>query len=201
MNHAIRGWNECLITYLLAASSPTHRIEPEIYHRGWASGPHFTNGHEYFGTRLPLGPDLRRSAVLRPLLVSRPRPARPERPLRRLLGAEPRPHGDQPRALHRQSRTASRATARTAGGSPQATPSTAIPRIRPPTIAGVISPTAALSSFPYAPEDSMAALRHFYHRARRTALGRIRVQGRLQRDSRTGSRTPTSRSIRARSSS
>ena len=29
---------------------------------------------------------------------------------------------------------------------------------------GVITPTAALSSFPYTPEHSMAALRHFYHR-------------------------------------
>ena len=28
---------------------------------------------------------------------------------------------------------------------------------------GVITPTAALSSFPYAPEASMRALRHFYH--------------------------------------
>jgi hypothetical protein len=29
---------------------------------------------------------------------------------------------------------------------------------------GVISPTAALASFPYAPEHCMRALRHFYHR-------------------------------------
>ena len=29
---------------------------------------------------------------------------------------------------------------------------------------GVITPSAALSSFPYTPEHSMAALRHFYHR-------------------------------------
>ena len=28
--------------------------------------------------------------------------------------------------------------------------------------AGVITPTAALSSFPYAPEQAMRALRHFY---------------------------------------
>jgi hypothetical protein len=29
---------------------------------------------------------------------------------------------------------------------------------------GVIAPTAALSSFPYTPEESMAALNHFYYR-------------------------------------
>ena len=34
MNHAIRGWNECLITYVLAAASPTHPIAPQVYHRG-----------------------------------------------------------------------------------------------------------------------------------------------------------------------
>ena len=56
MNHAIRGWNECLVAYVLAAGSPTHAIDPEIYHRGWASGPHFKNGTEHFATRLPLGP-------------------------------------------------------------------------------------------------------------------------------------------------
>jgi|GEM_PF-4034248 len=30
------GWNECLILYVLAASSPTHPIKPEVYHEGWA---------------------------------------------------------------------------------------------------------------------------------------------------------------------
>ena len=39
MNHAIHGWNECLITYLLAAASPTHAIRPEVYHRGYRAGP------------------------------------------------------------------------------------------------------------------------------------------------------------------
>src|SRR3546814_10727493 len=28
MDHPIRGWNECLITYVLAAASPTHPIVP-----------------------------------------------------------------------------------------------------------------------------------------------------------------------------
>ena len=31
MNHEIRGWNECLITYVLAAGSPRHGIAPEVY--------------------------------------------------------------------------------------------------------------------------------------------------------------------------
>ncbi len=36
MNFALEGYNETLITYVLAASSPTHPISPEAYHQGWA---------------------------------------------------------------------------------------------------------------------------------------------------------------------
>ena len=52
----IRGWNECLITYVLAASSPDYAIDAAVYHRGWAAGGCFNNGSEYYGVRLPLGP-------------------------------------------------------------------------------------------------------------------------------------------------
>lgn len=55
LDHEIRGWNECLITYVLAASSPRHAIEPVVYHRGFASGRHFVNGKSYYGIELPLG--------------------------------------------------------------------------------------------------------------------------------------------------
>ncbi len=56
MNHPIRGWNECLITYVLAAGAPDHAIEPAVYHEGWATGPDFRNGRRYHGIELPLGP-------------------------------------------------------------------------------------------------------------------------------------------------
>jgi hypothetical protein len=36
MNFEVRGYNECLIYYVMAASSPTHPIAPEVYHEGWA---------------------------------------------------------------------------------------------------------------------------------------------------------------------
>ena len=58
MNHEIRGWNECLLTYVLAASSPTHSIDPSVYTEGFAAGPDFLNGATYFGIPLPLGPPL-----------------------------------------------------------------------------------------------------------------------------------------------
>jgi hypothetical protein len=57
MNAEVRGWNECLLAYVLAASAPRHPIDPEVYHRGWAAGRDFRNGREFYGIRLPLGPD------------------------------------------------------------------------------------------------------------------------------------------------
>lgn len=36
MNHAIQGFDECMIAYILAASSPTHPIPADTYHKGWA---------------------------------------------------------------------------------------------------------------------------------------------------------------------
>ena len=55
MNHQVHGWNECLITYVLAASSPRYAIEPSVYHRGFATGPGFVNGKSYYDIELPLG--------------------------------------------------------------------------------------------------------------------------------------------------
>lgn len=55
MNHEIHGWNECLITYLLAVASPRHAVAPKVYHRGFASGDGFRNGKSYHGIELPLG--------------------------------------------------------------------------------------------------------------------------------------------------
>jgi hypothetical protein len=57
VNAEIRGWNECLITYVLAASSPQHSIEPGVYNRGWAVNNNFYNGKKFYGYTLPLGYD------------------------------------------------------------------------------------------------------------------------------------------------
>ncbi|WP_286748001.1 glucoamylase family protein, partial [Roseivirga sp. UBA1976] len=54
-NLKIQGWNESLIVYVLAASSPTHPISANVYHEGWARNGNMANGEEYFGTTLPLG--------------------------------------------------------------------------------------------------------------------------------------------------
>lgn len=38
IEHPIQGYDESFITYILAASSPTHPISAEVYHEGWARG-------------------------------------------------------------------------------------------------------------------------------------------------------------------
>lgn len=54
MRHRIKGFDETLITYVLAASSPTHPIKPEVFNC-WRTSPYYTNGKSYFGIPLSLG--------------------------------------------------------------------------------------------------------------------------------------------------
>lgn len=58
MNMKIQGWNEALIIYVLAASSPTHPISADVYHKGWArdgsmkpsqNGPLFFAHYSFLG--------------------------------------------------------------------------------------------------------------------------------------------------------
>ncbi|MBX9569033.1 MAG: hypothetical protein K2X77_09065 [Candidatus Obscuribacterales bacterium] len=68
INHSLIGWNETMITYMLAIASPTHPIPAEMYYSGWASqekgaqeyrgneaGKMYTNGGIYYGQKLPVG--------------------------------------------------------------------------------------------------------------------------------------------------
>src|SRR5690606_36572387 len=58
MNLKVQGWNESLITYVLAASSPTHPIPRQVYDEGWARSGAMRNGNNYYNINLPLGPHL-----------------------------------------------------------------------------------------------------------------------------------------------
>jgi len=72
INHRLTGFNEVMIVYLLAISSPTHAVPAELYYSGWANqseagaeyrrgwsglsaGEHYTNGHTYYGIKLDVG--------------------------------------------------------------------------------------------------------------------------------------------------
>ena len=160
MNHAIRGWNECLITYVLAAAAPTHSIAPEIYKDGFCGGPDYRNGAAYQGITLPLGPHLGG-----PLFFAH----------YSFCGLDPNGLWDRHADYWEQNVAHTRTnlaycTANPggfAGYSAQCWGLTAsddpsgYDAHAPNNDNGTISPTAALSSFPYAPRDAMRALRHF----------------------------------------
>ena len=55
MNHRISGYDETLITYILAGSSPTHPISRECYEASYKTSNYYYNGKEYYGIKLPLG--------------------------------------------------------------------------------------------------------------------------------------------------
>lgn len=162
MNARIRGWNECLVTYVLAAGSPTHAIAPEVYHRCYASGPTFLNGRTYDGLALPLGPE-----GGGPLFFSH----------YSFLGIDPRGLRDRYAAYWQQNRTHTLINRAYCIANPKGFAGygadcwglTASDSIggggyiahSPTDDWGVITPSAALSSYPYAPEASLQALRHF----------------------------------------
>jgi len=56
MNFPIRGYNEALIIYLLAIASPTHPVDADYYHTGWACCG-YTNGNTWYGHKLYVGPN------------------------------------------------------------------------------------------------------------------------------------------------
>ncbi|MFT3973243.1 MAG: glucoamylase family protein [Amaricoccus sp.] len=161
MNHEIRGWNECLITYVLAAAAPRYAVSPEVYHRGWAEGRDFLSGRTAEGITLPLGPD-----GGGPLFLSQ----------YSFLGLDPRGLADRYADYWAQNVAHSRLNRAHcianpkgfAGYGPDCWGLTASDSVNgydahsPTNDLGVISPTAALSAFPYTPDASMAALRHFH---------------------------------------
>jgi hypothetical protein len=161
MDHRIAGWNECLLAYVLAAASPSHPVPPEVYHRGWTASPTFRNGHRYHGIGLPLGPSLGG-----PLFFAH----------YSFLGLDPRGLRDRYADYWAQNRAHSlinraHCLANPGGfagygaecwGLTACDGDAGYGAFCPENDRGVIAPTAALSSMPYTPAESLAALRHFY---------------------------------------
>ena len=102
LNHPVRGWNECLIAYVLAASAPRYSIAAEAYHEGWAQSRQFVNGRSFEGVELPLGPDWGGPLFFTHYSFCGIDPRGLERRLRRLLEAERRSYAHQLRLLRAQ---------------------------------------------------------------------------------------------------
>jgi len=163
MNHPIRGWNECLITYVLAASSSTHAIPKSVYDNGWAQNGAMANNADYLGINLPLGP-----AYGGPLFFSH----------YSFLGINP--HDLQDAYANYWTQNVAHAKinyaycvnnpeehagySESVWGLTASDNNTGYSAHSPENDLGVISPTAALSSFPYTPQESMRALEFFYYK-------------------------------------
>ncbi len=162
MNMKVRGWNEALIVYVLAASSPTHPISKEIYEQGWARNGNMKNGKSFYDNILPLGNDYGG-----PMFFAH----------YSFVGLDPRKltdtyanYWDQLQAHTLINRAYCIANPKAyVGYSGDCWGLTASDNYEgysahsPTNDKGVISPTAALASMPYAPEESMAAIKHFYY--------------------------------------
>jgi len=161
MNFELRGYNEALITYILAASSPSHPIDREVYAHCWAQSDHFRNGKTFYGFQLPLGFDYGG-----PLFFTH----------YSFLGLNP--HGLKDEYADYWIQNYNHTMINHAycldnplhfkGYGPDCWGLTAgdtydgYDAYSPENDHGTITPTAALSAFPYTPEYSMKALRHFY---------------------------------------
>jgi len=55
LNHRITGFDETMITYILAASSPTFPIKPSVYTNCYIKSTYYLNGKSYYGIKLDLG--------------------------------------------------------------------------------------------------------------------------------------------------
>ena len=162
MNLQVRGWNESLITYVLAASSTTFGIPASVYINGWKGGSTFINGNNYYGYNLPLGPPLGG-----PLFFSH----------YSFMGINPNGLTDASANYPTQTRnhtlinySYTKANPRGYYGYSDSVWGLTASDIEngytassPTNDVGVIAPTAALSSFPYTPNESMAALKFYYY--------------------------------------
>ncbi len=169
MNMQIRGYNEALIIYLLAIASPTHSVSKYFYDIGW-SGYLYANGKSFYGFPLYVGPDYGG-----PLFFAH----------YSFLGFDPRNKKDKyadyfinnrnqtliNRAYcianpHKYAGYDSVTWGLTASDDPLRYYLAHQPDFNSDLSTtydnGTITPTAAISSMPYTPEESIAALKNFY---------------------------------------
>ena len=163
INHRIDGFNETMIVYLLAIASPTHSVPASLYYSGWASPEGYANGKSYFGIKLDVGFD-----TGGPLFFAH----------YSYMGFDPHALTDRYTNYFENNRKMAlinraycvanpghhkgygpddwglTASDGSEGYMPHA------PDARDDD--GTMTPTGALASFPYTPDASMAAFKHFY---------------------------------------
>ncbi|MEW2921666.1 glucoamylase family protein [Muricauda sp. ANG21] len=170
INLQLRGYNEVLITYIMAAASPDHSISKEVYTSGWASDGSIVSANTQYG---------------HPLLVKHNGSEQFGGPLfwahYSYLGLDPTSLSDEfvdywdVNVNHSKINYAycvdnpnnyldygEDCWGLTASYSRNNDGSIGYNAHSPSNDTGVISPTAAISSIPYTPEESLKAMRYFY---------------------------------------
>lgn len=170
MDFMIEGYNECLITYVMAASSPDHAIDAKAYHEGWARSGDIVSDKEAYGIPLILKHNTRGDKA-GPLFWAH----------YSYLGLNPKGLEDKyanywdlnvnhtrinyeytqenPNDFETYNENSWGLTASYTRNENDGIGYTAH---SPDTDRGVVSPTAAISSIPYTPELSMNAMRYFF---------------------------------------
>ena len=161
MDFPLHGYNEALITYVLAASSTRYPIDKKAYDEGWAMSNFFKNGKAFYDYVLPLGFDYGG-----PLFFAH----------YSFLGLSPRGLKDRYADYWQQNQNHTlinhaycvdnprgfKGYSTVCWGLSASDDYQGYSAHSPTNDNGTISPTAALSSMPYTPKESMAAMRHFY---------------------------------------
>ncbi|MDF1546821.1 MAG: glucoamylase family protein [Bacteroidales bacterium] len=162
MNHMVRGYNEAINTYILAKASPDYSITNEVYTQGWANNGAIVNGNQYYDYTLPLG-----EAYGGPMFYEH----------YSFIALDPRNLNDTyanywNQAVNHTLINWAYCVANPknyVGYSADCWGLTASDNHQgysahsPTNDLGVISPTAAIASIPYAPEQSINAIKHFYY--------------------------------------
>jgi exo beta-1,2-glucooligosaccharide sophorohydrolase (non-reducing end) len=180
ISHRLTGFDETMIAYLLAIASPTHPVRPSLYYSGWAGqspaavayrsgwsgtndGDHYVNGHTYYGIKLDVG-----VGTGGPLFFTQ----------YSFMGLDPKDVTDRYTNYFENNRNIVRINlaycianpGRYQGYGPDNWGLTSSDdhlgySVHAPVSTsdnGTITPAGALGSFPYTPEASMAAFKHFY---------------------------------------
>jgi hypothetical protein len=171
----LEGYNECLITYVLAASSPSHTVSADAYHKGWARNGNITSTNEAFGHKLILRHN-GAEEMGGPLFWAH----------YSYIGLNPKGLSDKyadywelnknhtliNRAWCVENKGNHKGYGEDLWGLTASYSTQGYSAHHPENDLGVISPTAALSSFPYTPEESMKVLKNLYYNYGEKVFGR-----------------------------
>ncbi|MBS1535160.1 MAG: beta-glucosidase [Bacteroidetes bacterium] len=178
LNFKLEGYNECLITYILAAASPTHPISSAAYHQAWARNGSIVTSESSYG--IPKIFNHNGTSIVGPMFWAH----------YSYLGLDPRGLTDQyanywdlnvnhTKIIYQHCQVnpfqyngySNKCWGLTASYTRNSDGSTGYAAHQPTNDRGVISPTAALSSMPYMPEESLRFLRYIYNEKRNTHVG------------------------------